>query len=48
VAECMAKGACCGTVVYSYSEQCRAQWKLDKGVGRGLNFYKFMQVREKR
>ena len=44
----MAKGACDGTVVYSCTEQCRAHWKLDKGVGKCLNFYKFVQVRDKR
>jgi len=48
VAECMAKGACYGTVVYSYTEQCRGHWTLDKGMGKGLNFYKFMHVRDKR
>jgi hypothetical protein len=48
VTECTAKEACYGTVVYSYTDQCRAHWKLDKGVGKGLNFYKFMQVREER
>jgi hypothetical protein len=48
VAVCMAKGACYGTLVYSYTEQCRAHWKLDKGVGKSLNFFKFIQVRDKR
>jgi hypothetical protein len=42
VAECNAKGDSYGTVLYSYTEQCRVHWKLDKGVGIGLNFCKFM------
>jgi len=44
----MAKGACYAIVVYSDTEQCRAHWTLDKGVGKSLNFCKFMQVMDKR
>jgi hypothetical protein len=40
----MVKGACYGTALYSYTEQCGAHWKLGKGLRMGLNFYKFMQV----